>query len=360
MNIIDNLSSKTHKEVIKDFIKQSDEIFIASPFLSMNVNTFLDELGIKKLKRITLVTILKSNDEEQIFKMQSIIKILNYCKQNHLEFKLFLNNRLHGKIYCFMKNHRFIASIISSANFTDNGMEKNLEWGIAITKQKDVCKLTDNVFFNPQNIYIKEDAFEEMIEKFEKFKSENAERLKKHTKFPLDLFSEVCIDIPEIENNVNYWLKPIGDNDNHVTDEWCFTDEIQELNFSNRKPSGVHKNDIVITYGVGCGYILSVFKVKSDEPYYASDEDVNDEPWKERWPWSVEAENLSIHFAKRCHEYKLKISDVKDDFLNHFPQACITASGSNSFGRFNFGGDKLKLNPMFAKYIIQQIFSLNY
>ena len=57
MNIIDNLSSKTHKEVIKDFIKQSDEIFIASPFLSMNVNTFLDELGIKKLKRITLVTI---------------------------------------------------------------------------------------------------------------------------------------------------------------------------------------------------------------------------------------------------------------------------------------------------------------
>ena len=115
-----------------------------------------------------------------------------------------------------------------------------------------------------------------------------------------------------------------------------------------------------LTYGVGCGYILSVFKVKSDEPYYASDEDVNDEPWKERWPWSVEAENLSIHFAKRCHEYKLKISDVKDDFLNHFPQACITASGSNSFGRFNFGGDKLKLNPMFAKYIIQQIFSLNY
>lgn len=231
--------------------------------------------------------------------------------------------------------------------------------GVYTNNKKDLCKLTDDVFLNPQNINISEAAFEKIKAKFETFKSTNSDRFKKKKKFPLDLFKEVDINIPEIETNVNFWLKPIGDKDNHVTIKWKFSAKIQELCFSKIEPSGVHKNDIVITYGVGCGYILSVYRVISDEPYFASEEDVAEENWKERWPWSLEAENLAVKFSKKCHKYKIKLSDIKVEFLNQFPQSYTNASGTSSFGRFNRGGDKLKLNPMFAKFVMQKIFSLN-
>ena len=121
------------------------------------------------------------------------------------------------------------------------------------------------------------------MEKFDKFKTVNTKFFKKQTKLPLDLLSTVDVDIPQIETNVNYWLKPIGDKDNPVTESWSFNGQYQNLDFSKRRPTGIHKNDIVITYGVGCGMILSVFKVTSEEPHYATDKEKMDDGWKNRW-----------------------------------------------------------------------------
>lgn len=354
--LIDNLGKNNHKMRLISLIQQSDELLFASPFLTSDINRFLDELNLTSIKRLTLLTILKPHDEDQLYKIESLSKISAYCKQHKIHLDLFINNQLHGKVYLFKKNHILKNAIITSANFTDNGIENNLEWGVHISDTNDLNRLAKDVFLNPQNIMLTEEFLAKMNIQYQAIK--RTLRPKKN-RIPLNLISFIKADIPIIKSNIKYWLKPIGDKDNPVTEKWDFCDQYQDLNFSKIRPSGIHKNDIIITYGVGCGIILSVFKSISDEPYFSTEEEVAEAPWKERWPWSLEAENLCCKFAANCFKHNLKLNDLRSNFCKEYPQSFITAKKTNTFGRFNFGGDKLQLSPMFASFIIQKVFNLN-
>ena len=87
--------------------------------------------------------------------------------------------------------------------------------------------------------------------------------------------------------------------------------------------------------------ILSVFRVVSEQPHYATDEGKLAYDWKERWPWSLEAENLTCAFSRNWFCHSLILENLKAEFLDAYSHSCITWSGECSFGRFNHGGDKL-------------------
>lgn len=358
--IIDNITTNNHKQFLTSLISNADEFLCASPYLAVNIDSFFESLrSISDLKKFTLLTTLKPNDEDQIYKMQTLPKIATFCNTNSIDFEILINNRLHGKVYLFKKNNKFIDAVISSANFTENGMEKNLEWGVHFNDTKTLCNITQNLFLAPQTRILSLEDLQKMSELFNEYKTKHIVTLQNKPNINLDLISSLSTSsiIHDFKTNVTYWMKPIGDTNNPVTADWKFEEEIFHIDFSKIRPSGIRKDDIIINYGVGCEKILSVCKIISEQPQHATEEEIKEAIWKKRWPWSFEVENLSCDYGKNWNKYNFTLGSLKDEFCKIYPQSCITASGNNSFGRFSFGGDKLKLNPMFANFVIQKIFN---
>ncbi len=163
--------------------------------------------------------------------------------------------------------------------------------------------------------------------------------------------------IPKVEfkSNINhYWLKPEGVTGFPIKEGTLYASNKKSLHFSDRKPKGVKINDTLIVYGVGTTKILSIFKCISF-PNYASKSQISKTPWKKRWPWYVEAKNLSRIFGAKWWHYDFQINKLKDKFLAKFPNENITFAGSKSLGSLNYGNDKVKLSPKFAKFIIAEI-----
>lgn len=49
-----------------------------------------------------------------------------------MEIEILIDNSLHGKLYICQKDNTFFKAIITSANFTSNGLSNNNEWGVWI------------------------------------------------------------------------------------------------------------------------------------------------------------------------------------------------------------------------------------
>ena len=136
MIVINNLDSKTnHFSRIKDLVLESNKIIIVSPFLMGDFGTFFNDLDLNDLSNIHLITTLKPKSFDQINKTNSFLTFveLPIFNSNKVDFKISINNRLHGKIYIFKKSDKPFKAIITSANFTDSGLSYNHEWWIEIS-----------------------------------------------------------------------------------------------------------------------------------------------------------------------------------------------------------------------------------
>ncbi|MEQ6120675.1 Helicase associated domain protein [Reichenbachiella sp. MALMAid0571] len=149
MEIIDNIDSdKNHKEHLLEMIKKSDEIFIASPYLMRDFRAFFDNEVLSRVRKITLITTLQPKTLDQIKKVYSLRSLLNIpqIKSGDIECNISLNNRLHGKIYLFKHSGKYVSGLISSANFTDNGLWLNHEWGITIDNNLILENLENSIY----------------------------------------------------------------------------------------------------------------------------------------------------------------------------------------------------------------------
>lgn len=363
MRIIQNNQYISHKQLLKSLLNNSDEFLCASPFLASDIEYFFNTLFFSNIKKLTLLTTLKPNDTDQIYKIHCLPKIHDYCRANNIDFELYINNRLHGKVYLFKKNNEIIDGIITSANFTENGMEKNLEWGIHLTAKnnKELYNLVSEVFLSTQNQRISSTQLENMVSKYKLLNKKDCSIQQISKSISLDLLSllDDIPDIPIIENSERFWLKPIGETYNPVTEDWYFGDKKQTLDFSKKRPSGIHKDDIVIAYGVGCRKILSVYRIISEQPHFATSEEIKNHEWKKRWPWSLEGENLTLRYGKHWYDFNFTITQLGADFNRLYPQLYITERKGKNFGALNYGVDKLQLTQAFANFVLQKIFNAN-
>jgi hypothetical protein len=171
---------------------------------------------------------------------------------------------------------------------------------------------------------------------------------KKTTSIEVDLIGEAPIKRNPlgVNNNINYWLKPIGVTGDIISFNAVFDKIDEDLYFSKQKPVGVKINDILISYAVGHKNILSVYRVKSEVKSTGRKHD--------RWPYYVIGENLTPFYGQDWNEYKIGISNQKNEVLEK-GLFDITPSGKNSFGSLMFGADKLKIIPEFGRYLINKI-----
>ncbi len=153
-------------------------------------------------------------------------------------------------------------------------------------------------------------------------------------------------------------MKPIGVTDSPVEEGRLFNELETMLNFSKLRPTGVKPNNILIAYEVGTTKILAIYRVTSF-PEHVTEEQIQETDWFERWPWYVTGHNLTPNFGSNWWTHNLYINTLKDEYLTANPDEPITAVGGPTLGALNFGKDKLKLSPDFARFIIDQVVQIN-
>jgi HKD family nuclease len=359
--IIDNLSNTdNHSTRLKELFKDSDQVILVSPFLMTDFADFFGEVDLSHVKKLHLVTTICPKSFDQIKKISSLVSFIEFpdIKSRKVNTQISLNNKLHGKIYVFKKDDNYISAIVSSANFTDSGLSRNHEWGIEISNEDEIKKLESAIL---DSIEFSNLSFDE-IYRMHKATTDFLEKQPQTETRDIDLKLTDLLSVPswssQLSDNVEFWLKPIGVTNDPVPENRPFDVLDDKLHFSKLRPNGVKPNDILIAYGVGTTKVLSVYRVTSF-PIRATQEEIDEDDWLGRWPWYVQAHNLTPHFGSTWARHNLWINSLKDEFLASNPDEAITAVGGQTLGALNYGKDKLKLSLEFAKFIIDKVVAID-
>jgi len=346
MEIVDNLDPKrNHIAKFKVLASGADEIIIASPFLYSDFEDFFTTIGIDNIIKITLITTIASDLYELSNRVSSLVSFFDYLSKRAKNFEIHIDNKLHGKIFLFKSRGNFVSGLISSANLTENGMIRNHEWGIIIDEPEILQRVASDLNNCVEKRNISADELILLMLRLD----EHSTALSNETK------GIIRIDINDIltRNNLvfdeetKFFIKPIGVQDDPVLEGREFSHQFDKLHFSKRRPSGVDIGSILICYGVGSRKLLSYYRVLSDARHTGN---MND-----RWPWYVEAENLSPNFGRTWWNYDLTIASIQEGFHRLNPDKPITFNGGFSLGALNYGADKIRLTKEFAEYLIGKI-----
>ena len=148
-NIIDNICPDTnHSTHITELFKKNDHITVATPFIMPKFESFFEEITSNEtIKNLHLITTLDNDIFALKRKMEGLYSLINTraIKNNEIICKISISKGLHGKVYIFKKNNQISSAIISSANLTRNGLEKNYEWGVEIFSEEKISSTESNL-----------------------------------------------------------------------------------------------------------------------------------------------------------------------------------------------------------------------
>jgi HKD family nuclease len=353
--LISNITN-THKSALNKLLKKCEgNLIIVSPFLASQMQTFLDGFDFSGVAKLELITTFKRKDPEQLTKPFQLRDFSDYFKTKYPKIKtvIHVNNDLHGKLYISLGKKKQM--ILTSGNFTKNGMVENHEWGLLIDDQSIIEEALEEVF---DNIDYKEISANQ-IDRACKFAEANIKENPQWCKKPVivsDILETIYSDNDQNNIEPQYFLKPIGHKERPVTLEGQqdFSELHQNLHFSKKRPKGVRKGDLVITTAVGAGSLLSCFRVTGDVQH-VTEEKVAQEPWLERWPWYLEGRNRSPEFGKEWWIHNLRRQDLLVEFRGLYPDVPVTYAGGFSLGTLNMGNDKVRITKEFGEFLISKI-----
>ncbi len=344
----------------------ASEILLVSPFLFDDFSDLFDKISLTETKVIELITTLLPKGDEQLKKPQQLTSFIQNAYRANPETvcKIHINgygNRLHGKIYIFKYPNGDEKGIVSSANLTNSGFNKNHEWGLLVQDQDILKQLRAEVmgvinfkdvsrgFITEKMVSFAKRAIMEIPnhEKPKELTIDLIELLKEYVsseKDPRDLFLDLT-------NARGFFLKPIGHSGHPILakDKQKFGDR-KELLFAKQKPKNINLKDIFISFGTGSRSILCIHTCLT-----GVEEVQKITPEIERWPWCISGYNHTPKFGDRWWDSNITIDQLRDDYLSLYPKKAITAAGSQSLGALNRGADRLKITKGFAEFICQKI-----
>ena len=243
-------SERNHLDELRAlFQSDASRLIIASPFLAQNIRELLSEFTFTDVDIIELVTTFKPQDAEQLTKPIILKDFFDYFKELYPEIKvkLHIDNLLHGKLYLTIsKSIRTL--ILSSANFTRNGLCKNHEWGLVVNDGNVIDELLNDLFESIEYQDVTYNQVKRACLFADQYKREHPEWIKKP-----DISSDILESVYSVEDTLNinpqYFLKPVGVTESPILlkDQRDFSDLHQNLHFSKKKPKGVRKGDVLIT-----------------------------------------------------------------------------------------------------------------
>ncbi|MDH5434052.1 MAG: phospholipase D family protein [Gammaproteobacteria bacterium] len=360
MKIVSNTFG-SHGKLVSELLSDSpDELFLVSPFLANDFEEFLGNCDFSSIRKITLITTLKKNDQDQITKPTSLKSFYQLMKNQcpNAQVEIHIDNSLHGKIYIFKKGSE-LKAIVTSANLTKNGFYNNNEWGLLIGDNNIITQLEKEVLECIEYPDITEFLVEQLLSYSDQFQRDNPE-CKKIVKPTSDILDTVYYLGQNNNKEPKYYLKPIGVSENPILKDSKrdFSELHQNLHFSKKGTGTIKTGDILITTAVGCGCLLSYFQV-TGTPKEATDKEKQIEPWKERWPWYIEGRNLSTKYGGCWWEYDLTRKKLLKKYQEEYPNEAVTLAGRKTLGTLNFGNDKVQITKTFAEFLIAQIDEFN-
>lgn len=348
MKIVMNVSAaEGHFAQLAGLFQKATSVTLMSPFLAVDMAKLLGKFNLSNLIYLHLITKLEPRTMDQFKKIKSIVSLMDFVdKDNAIDLRISINNKLHGKIYVFRQSDIPIAALITSANFTDSGLRKNDEWGVLIDDPVSIVDVETSIKNIAGYNELTVDDAKEMLKMIEAYRAEYGE--------PPDTDGKDGIELDlnsVLERTI--WLKPVGDRDNHIVEGEDFSEGTNNLHFSKR-PTGVSVGDKMIECGVGIGMVLTYYTVTSEFERIPDEE--MDTEWKKRWPWFVEGRNEASCFGGQFWTHGLHINRLVEEYLaERGDDATITLVGGKTLGAFQRGADKIRLSPDFGRFLIQRI-----
>ncbi|MBQ4889297.1 phospholipase D family protein [Shewanella sp. MMG014] len=356
MELTSNISSN-HVVAIQELLSATPtRVVITSPYLASDMAALLDNFDFSSLKRIEIVTTFKANDPEQLTKPFQLHDIQTYFQTKYpsVKLKIHIDNQLHGKVYMAMGDEA-LSAVVTSANFTHSGMYSNHEWGLKVRDEHTINELLEQVLGSLDYPELTSTQINKAKMFAEQYLNSHPEWSKKPD-VTVDIISTIYSAEVETDKEPLYFLKPIGTSEEPVRleDRNDYSDLHQPLHFSKWKPKGVRQGDVVITTGVGCGSLISYFRV-TGSLFHVTDDEITLEPWKERWPWYMEGRNYSTDFGRVWWQHDIKRNTALNEFRDTHPTIPVTSAGGFSLGTLNMGSDKVQITKEFAEFLIAKI-----
>lgn len=343
MRVVNN-SRGNHIEEVKELVANSNKALIASPFISLTVIDKMKNWLTSGFQGLTLITTLKEKDPDQLRKVPVLLELFRLKKTRGFHLTVKIDNQLHGKVYIGKRDSNYTGAIVTSANFTDNGLENNHEWGIFFNDQKEISNMHQQIV---------KDASLELTEKaLMKMKQWIDDNPKEDVKSPsIDVSFIDMIEKPIVNKaSLTYWLKPLGKSPDPVPPTRLFGEGEHQITFTTKNPRGIAEGDILLVYSVVSQQMISVFEATDKRGVLTE----FDNPGDERWPNYIWCKNLSPEYGANWPVKGLTFRKLREEFLKRYPTKSVLPSG-NKLNGMQWGADHIKCIPEFAEYVLMRI-----
>ena len=295
------------------------------------------------LMSLSLVTTMKPIDGDQVRKVPLLLKLFASLQRKGIRLAIRIDDTLHGKVYVGRKGDLFVGAIVTSANFTGNGLKRNHEWGVFINDSLEIQQIYDQIIRDTERLIVEED-----LEKMNRWMELHKFEYVMHPKNNLDLLD--LIAPPKVNNrSITYWLKPYGTVKNQIESTTLFDSDPFRMTFA-KGVSKVKEGDVFVAYSVGSRKLLSVFVATSIKGKLS----IFPAPEEARWPFYVVCNNVTPKFGASWAALNLTLDYLKDTYLQKYPDKELRP-GSQSFGALQWGLDRLKIDREFAEFVIDKM-----
>lgn len=234
MTLITNRKENNHIKILKELLKNSEEVFIAVAFFKKSGLDLISSEIEKSLARGTKIVIVCGLDFYQT--EPDALKVIYLLSQKYQTCKLLiqkqvLSSTFHPKLYSFLKADKRTV-LIGSANFTKGGFESNYELSIMHTfktnsdNEKDVQLLIKEI--KDSCTEYSDIEISNYARKFQIYKR-NENKAKKSTKAETDLLFQ--LDKVRIEKYLEDYKKDKSQKEdlNRRTENYKKAKEILEI-----------------------------------------------------------------------------------------------------------------------------------
>lgn len=338
--LITNDKHSNHFTYLKKLAKDADTLIIVSPFVTDDFSNLIGEM--KTIKKITLYTTLeKYADTAQ--KAVALYKFNDYCEYSNIDLIIKIDDNLHGKIYLFYNGITPKGMILTSGNFTANGLLHNHEYGVYIQDDKKQKEMAD-IIMSVNTYDLKKKQLDEIYAAALAFIQKNP--VVEPAKLKVNKIINKKPSVTQ-KGAIKYFIKPVGTSKKPFLAP-RIVEEHDEMGFGDY-PKNMHTGDVLLLHSVGPGFIVGYYVLTSDD---VENKKVDDD---DRWPWKVQVECHSSKYSSNWWNYNLKTFDLVKEFKKLHPNKHITISGGDTLGALKWGSDRVQITDEFAQFIIERI-----
>jgi len=354
------IEGRNHFDIIRQLLSKSDEVFLVSPFLYQDFESFFQGLSIDKIK-IELITTCAPRGTEQLKKPFSLKSFGEQAAKHSGEWpSIGIDQALHSKIYVFYKNNKAFAGIVTSANLTDSGLKNNHETGIILFDSVLLQQIRNETKLHLD--YVNLSAFQ--IGQLCTAASIMAREIKPQVDHEIGLNNILNNFCTPSEGNRNitlrdsteYYIKVSGVTDEPILPEnkEPFDEPHSQLSFA-KSPNNIKLGDCLLEVAVGGRCFLSYYSCASSV-FERTEEEKRNDPNHKRWPYFVYANNLSLHYGKKWFDDPLYYNELVERFKTAHPDTPVTMAGKDHFvGAIQLGHSYVHVTKEFGEFVRKEI-----